>query len=213
MNKKSIDIYIDFKSPYAYLSIAPSIVFAEKNKLIINWLPYILEIPDYLGSAEVDNNGNIIKSERNAHQWRRVKYSYMDCRRYANLRNMTVRGPQKIWNTQLISIGLLWIKRNYSEFTITFINHVFEQFWNRKLDLESYEEICKVYEDIGINSNSFKEWAIDEGKKELDLIMNQAHENGVFGVPSYFIENELFWGREQLPLIEARLTNNYSNLI
>lgn len=213
MNKKSIDIYIDFKSPYAYLAIAPSIVFAEKNKLIINWLPYVLEIPDYLGSAEVDNDGNIIKSERNAHQWRRVKYSYMDCRRYANLRNMTVRGPQKIWNTQLISIGLLWIKRNYSELTITFVNHVFKQFWNRKLDLESYEEICKAFEDIGINSNSFKEWAIDEGQKELDLIINQAHENGVFGVPSYFIENELFWGREQLPLIEARLTNNYSNLI
>ena len=75
----------------------------KNNKLKINWLPYVLEIPDFLGSAKVDDQGNVIESNRNDHQWRRVKYSYMDCRRHANMRNIIVRGPQKIWNTQLIS--------------------------------------------------------------------------------------------------------------
>ena len=37
MKKKSIDIYIDFKSPYAYLAVEPSIIFAKKNNLNINW--------------------------------------------------------------------------------------------------------------------------------------------------------------------------------
>ena len=126
MKNNTIDVYIDFKSPYAYLAIEPSINFAKENKLNINWLPYVLEIPDYLGSAKVDANGKVIESNRNDHQWRRVKYSYMDCRRYANTRNITVRGPQKIWNTKLISIALLWTKINNYEHTESFINYVFK---------------------------------------------------------------------------------------
>lgn len=213
MKKKSIDIYIDFKSPYAYLAVEPSIIFAKKNKLNINWLPYVLEIPDFLGSAKVDDSGNIIESNRNDHQWRRVKYSYMDCRRYANTRNITVRGPQKIWNTQLISIALLWTKINNDSHTEALIKYVFKKFWKRKLDIENIDIIINLLNKKGINYNGFKEWAMDNGKKELDLIMSKAHRDGVFGVPSYVIKNELFWGREQLPMIKARLTDDYSKLI
>ncbi len=213
MEKKSIDIYIDFKSPYAYLAIKPSIEFARENKLNINWLPYVLDIPDYLGSAKVDSDRNIIENNRSDHQWRRVKYSYMDCRRYANTRDITLRGPLKIWNTELISIVLLWTKKNNNELILLFIDYVFENFWKRELDLENFETIHNVLREIGIKSNGLKEWSINDGKKELDLIRIKAHQNGIFGVPSYFINNELFWGREQLPMIKARLSGDYSRLI
>jgi len=213
MKNNSIDIYIDFKSPYAYLAVEPSICFSRENKLNINWLPYVLEIPDYLGSAKVDDHGNVLESNRNDHQWRRVKYSYMDCRRYANIRNITVRGPQKIWNTKLISIALLWTKINNNEHTELFIDYVFKNFWKRELDIENIDIIIEVLKKIGVHYNQFKEWTIDNGKKELDLVINKAHINGVFGVPSYVIKNELFWGREQLPMIKARLNGDYSKLI
>ncbi len=213
ITENTIDIYIDFKSPYAYLAVEPSIVFSKENKLNINWLPYVLEIPDFLGSAKVDDNGSILESNRNDHQWRRVKYSYMDCRRYANTRNITVRGPQKIWNTELISIALLWTKINNHELTELFINYVFKNFWKRELDLEKVSVIIEAFKKIGINYSEFKQWSISEGKKELEIITNTAHQNGVFGVPSYLIKNELFWGREKLPMIKARLTGDYSKLI
>ena len=213
MKNNSIDIYIDFKSPYAYLAVEPSILFSQENKLNINWLPYVLEIPDYLGSAKVDDHGNVLESNRNDHQWRRVKYSYMDCRRYANIRNITVRGPQKIWNTRLISIALLWTKINNDDQTESFINYVFLNFWKRELDIENIDVVINILKKIGINYNEFEEWSIDYGKKELDLVINKAHINGVFGVPSYVIKNELFWGREQLSMIKARLNGDYSKLI
>ena len=40
----------------------------------------------------------VIRAERNAHQWRRVRYLYMDCRRQARRRGLTIRGPRKIWD-------------------------------------------------------------------------------------------------------------------
>jgi 2-hydroxychromene-2-carboxylate isomerase len=212
MKNNIIEIYIDFKSPYAYLAIDSSIKFAKHNKLEINWLPFVLEIPDFLGSAKVDDQRNIIESDRNPHQWRRVKYSYMDCRRYANIRDITIRGPQKIWDTQLISIALLWTKNNHYELTELFIKYVFEKFWKRELDIEDNNVITNVLKHIGISTNGFKEWSINGGKKELEVIIEKGHEKGIFGVPSYYFDNELFWGREHLPMIEAIITNDYSKI-
>ena len=213
MNNNSISIYIDFKSPYSYLAIEPSKKFAKDLKLEINWLPYVLDIPEYLGSAKVDNKGKVLESSRNDHQWRRVRYSYMDCRRYANLRKMTVLGPQKIWNTKLVSIALLWVKKQNSLLIEDFIDHIFVNFWKRELDIENFDIVETIIEKCGISQSGFKEWKKNTGKNELDAIMNEAHEKGVFGVPSYIIEDELFWGREQIPLMRAKITGNYKAII
>ena len=78
----------------------------------IDRLPYTLDIPSYLGSAKVDGRGSVLEETRNAHQWRRVKYSYMDCRREANRSGLTIRGPQKIFDSSLANIGMLYAKQN-----------------------------------------------------------------------------------------------------
>jgi 2-hydroxychromene-2-carboxylate isomerase len=44
-----------------------------------------------------------------------------------------------------------------------------------------------------------------EGREELDRICRAAEAIGVFGVPSFVIDGELFWGREHLPDIRAIL--------
>src|SRR5208282_6426035 len=54
----------------------------------IDWLPYVLDILSFLGSARVDESGRVVEEQRNAHQWRRVRYSYMDCRRQAKNRGL-----------------------------------------------------------------------------------------------------------------------------
>ena len=71
MNDKQIDVYIDYKSPYAYLAIEPTWELERDYRVHINWLPYTLDIPDYLGSARVDEQGRVIEADRTPHQWRR----------------------------------------------------------------------------------------------------------------------------------------------
>ena len=95
MSNGSVDFYIDIKSPYAYLALDPAIKMFDKLGLKWNVWPYTLDIADYLGSATINNDGKIISSNRTPHQWHRVKYSYMDCRRMANLQGKTILGTQK----------------------------------------------------------------------------------------------------------------------
>ncbi|MFL6373564.1 MAG: 2-oxoglutarate dehydrogenase E1 subunit family protein, partial [Pyrinomonadaceae bacterium] len=43
----------------------------------------------------------VLEENRNPHQWRRVRYSYMDCRRQARKQGLVIRGTQKIWDSSL----------------------------------------------------------------------------------------------------------------
>src|ERR1700759_4898150 len=87
---QTIVVYTDYKSPYAYLAKDPTYELARDFPVSLDWRPYILDIPSYLGSARVDDAGQVIEETRNGHQWRRVRYSYMDCRRQARKRGLTI---------------------------------------------------------------------------------------------------------------------------
>src|SRR5438477_94412 len=87
----TLTAYTDYKSPYAYL--AKDLVYELQRDfpVRIDWLPYRLDIPSFLGSARLDDSGRVIEEQRNAHQWRRVRYSYMDCRRHRRVRGADLR--------------------------------------------------------------------------------------------------------------------------
>src|SRR5947207_475222 len=89
--QRQIQLYSDYKSPYAYLAKDLAYELEHETGVQLDWLPYTLDIPAYLGNAKVDAQGHASEESRNAHQWRRVKYSYMDCRREANRRGLTIR--------------------------------------------------------------------------------------------------------------------------
>jgi 2-hydroxychromene-2-carboxylate isomerase len=90
---RTVTAYIDYKSPYAFLAKDPAYELERDFSVRIDWLPYVLDIPSFLGSARVDDTGNVIEEQRNAHQWRRVRYSYMDCRRQARKRAGSIAVP------------------------------------------------------------------------------------------------------------------------
>ena len=133
MIASTIKVYTDYKSPYAYL--VKDLVYALERDtgVLVDWLPYTLDIPSYLGSATLDAGGKVVQESRNAHQWRRVKYSYMDCRREAGLRGLVIRGTQKIWDSSLANIGMLYAKQQ--GVLRAYHDRVFERFWKRDLDI------------------------------------------------------------------------------
>ena len=193
MPTREITVYIDYKSPYAYLAIGPTLGLQNEYDVRFEWLPYVLEIPLYLGSVE----------ERNEHQWRRVRYSYMDARRLANRRGLIVRGPKKIFDSSLASMGLLFAKRQnvfaaYNALT-------FERFWRRELDIEDRAAVQGVLDEAGANTRDLFAYFDREGRRELDGVMDDAHRLGVFGVPTFVLDGELFWGADSLPLLRERL--------
>jgi 2-hydroxychromene-2-carboxylate isomerase len=193
MAPHNVTIYIDYKSPYAYLIKDPACALEREFGIEFTWLPYVLNIPDFLGTVE----------GRNPHQWRRVRYSYMDARRLANRRGLTVRGPQKIFDSSTAAIGMIYAQRHR---TLRRYNDiVFERFWKRELDIEDREAIRQALAQSGAESAAFDEFADGEGRRELERIGRAAEAAGVFGVPTFVIDGELFWGGDRLWMVREKL--------
>jgi len=203
---QTIVAYTDYKSPYAYLAKDPTYELERAFPVRIEWRPYILDIPSYLGSARISDTGQVLEENRNGHQWRRVRYSYMDCRRQARKRGLTIRGTQKIWDSSLAAAGMLFAQRDDPAVFRRYHDIVFERFWQRALDIEDPAAVAAVLTEAGANGAAFPEQD-DALRTEVAAISRAAEADGVFGVPSFVVGGELYWGREHLPDIADILAN------
>jgi 2-hydroxychromene-2-carboxylate isomerase len=201
---RSITVYIDYKSPFAYLAKDPAYQLECDFQVRLEWLPYVLDIPSFLGSARLDADGGVLEENRNAHQWRRVRYSYMDCRRQARKRGLVIRGPRKIWDSTLAAAGMLYAQRTGDGVFRRYHDAVFERFWRRELDIEDVDVIAAVLTEAGADGPAFAAQA-QAGRDEAVAISRAAEANGVFGVPCFIIDGELYWGSGHLPDIRAML--------
>jgi 2-hydroxychromene-2-carboxylate isomerase len=201
---QKIKVYSDYKSPYAYLAKDLVYDLERETGVIVDWLPYTLDIPSYLGAATLDESGSVATQSRNAHQWRRVKYSYMDCRREANRRGLVIRGTQKIWDSSLANIGLLYAKER-GVFRC-YHDRVFDRFWKRELDIESIPVLTALLSDCGVDASDFAAYAQGEGRALLEEVQVEAEAAGVFGVTSILLPGgDLYWGREHFPRLTEML--------
>jgi 2-hydroxychromene-2-carboxylate isomerase len=186
-------LWSDYKSPYAFVAKAWAYDLEADYDIALQWRPYTLDIPSYLGSV----------TDRSPHQWRRVRYSYSDARRYANKQGLILRGPEKIFASRLAQIGMLYAEahgafRRYNDLA-------FERFWQRAFDVESIDAVAALLGEAGAPAAGFAAFAAGEGGIEHDRLREQAEAFGVFGVPTFVFEGELFWGGDRINLLRERL--------
>lgn len=154
----TITVYSDYKSPYAYLAKDRVYSLSRETGAAIDWRPYVLDIPQYLGSAVVGADGVVKEENRNAHQWRRVRYSYMDCRRQAGKRGLTIRGPRKIFNSASAAAGMLFAQRSGEAVFRHYHDTVFRRFWARDLDIEDIVALGTVLSEAGADGGAFADF-------------------------------------------------------
>ncbi len=193
MEAKPIKLYFDYKSPFAYLAKAEAYQLEEDYHVQIEWLPYVLDIPEALGDLQT----------RTKQQWRKIRYSYMDARRWANKRGLIVKGLQKIFDSSTASIGMLYARKQ-GKFR-AYHDRVYERFWKHELDIEDRQSIAAVLAEIGVNPEGFFAYLEREGRAELEVIQQRADADEIFGVPLFLVEGEMFWGHDRIPLVREKL--------
>jgi 2-hydroxychromene-2-carboxylate isomerase len=195
MEKPRVRIYTDYKSPYAYVANAALFALEDSEGVALEWLPYTLRIAEFMGSVE----------ERTPHFWRKVRYSYMDVRRFANAQGLTVKGPRRIYDAFYSSAGMLFALR-YGFFR-SYHDTMFRRFWNHELELDELSEITAVIAGLGGSAGAFVDYVNGPARTEHDRIIDDAEALGVFGVPTMVFNGELFWGGDRVDLLVERIKN------
>ena len=185
-------LWTDYVSPYAFVAKAGAYELERDYEIVLEWRPYTLDIASFQQSVEA----------RDPHHWRRVRYAYMDARRFANKQGLTLMGPKKIFYARPLNAGMLFARR-HGVFR-AYNDMAFERFWRRELDAESVEAVEALLIEAGAPPG-FAAFLAGEGGAQHDRLRGEAEASGVFGVPTFVFDGELFWGGDRLGLLRERL--------
>jgi hypothetical protein len=96
---------------------------------------------------------------------------------------LTVRGTEKIWDTTLPGMGLLWAKAQGDSILRRYSALTFERFWKRELDVEDVTVVEAVLRESGAGVSGFREHAL-EGRREY-LALQESIRRRHLGVPGH----------------------------
>lgn len=189
-----ITAYTDFRSPYTFVAKAEVYRWQEDFGVSIDWWPFTTPLEDVFGPGE----------GRNARQLRKIKYMYTNVRRLAAAQGLTIRGTKRIFDPTPAHIGLLQAKDD--GIFRAYHDTVFERVFRRELDPDNADHVRATIGELGGDTAAYSA-RLEGGAAELAAIDRQAEAQGVFGVPSFILDGELFWGTDTLPQIRDRLAS------
>jgi len=195
MENPRVRIYTDYKSPYAFVANRRLFDLDDKYGVELEWLPYTLRVAEFMGTVE----------ERTPHFWRKVRYAYMDARRYANAQGLTMKGPRRIYDAFYASVGMLFAQRR--GFFRPYHDTVFRRFWSHDLEIDDLAAIAEVIASVGGSPEDFEAYVAGPARAEHDRIIDEAETLGVFGVPTMVFNGELFWGGDRIDMLIERIRN------
>jgi 2-hydroxychromene-2-carboxylate isomerase len=126
----------------------------------------------------------------------------MDARRVANKQGLTLMGPKKIFYARPANAAMLYAQK-HGAFR-AYNDLAFGRFWRRAFDPENVAEVEALLAEAGAPPG-FGGFLAGDGGAEHDRLRNEAEASGVFGVPTFVFEGELFWGGDRLGLLRERL--------
>jgi 2-hydroxychromene-2-carboxylate isomerase len=191
---RKVDLWIDLRSPYSYLAKDPAYALEEEFGVELSLRPYTLDI------AGAYNVNDPKAAERGL---RRIKYLYADVRRFANQRGMIIFGPKKIFDPMLVHLA--WLFAESHGRGRAFIDAAYPRFFKRELDYEDRGAIVALLQEIGAPKAGFDDFAAAEGVAALAAHQAEAEGQGVFAVPTFVVDGELFWGQDRIDFVRAKL--------
>ena len=194
----SLIVYTDYKSPYAFVADAAIRAIALQYPVHLDWRPYTLRIEEFMGTVEA----------RTVHNWRKVRYGYMDARRMANRQGLIMKGPRRIYRGELSSTGLLFAQDH--EFFDAYHASTFERFWRHDLDIDSLEEMSRHIDALGASGADFVRFAQGEGGARERRLVGEAEALGIFGVPMMIFDDQLYWGGDRLAMVREAIEQTLS---
>ena len=124
-----------------------------------------------------------------------------DCKLWAEKYNIIFKFNNyfPINTLDLMRCVLVAEKKNFVQ---NFINKIFDAIWKDGLNLNDNTIVEKLLKNLDINPKTFLMEAVDHKiKDELKKRTDDAYKKGIFGTPSFIVNNKMFWGQDRLEFV------------
>ncbi|MGD0075113.1 MAG: DsbA family protein [Candidatus Binataceae bacterium] len=192
-NLLEVKLYFAYTSPYTYLAMAPAYALEETHRVRVRFIPFAVKIRHVYGDM----------GKRSEKDMYKLRYLYRDARRLASERGITIRAPQRIFNARRVATAGLYADK-CGKFR-PFSDRVFERFFKRELDVEDPAAIEAILEEVGLDPADFRRYAEKDGPAELAAAFAEGDRDQIFGVPTFVVEGEPFWGSDRVEWVIKKL--------
>jgi 2-hydroxychromene-2-carboxylate isomerase len=87
-----------------------------------------------------------------------------------------------------------------------FMDAVFHAIWVDSRNLNDPVTVAQVLTDAGFDAAALLGMANEQATKDqLKAVTMRAVERGVFGAPTFFVGEEMFWGQDRIEQVKAAL--------
>ena len=188
-----VTVVVDFKSPAAYLAIEPARALESRLGQTFAWLPLAAPGTGRAKAASPDE-------DRGARH-RRIRTEYLDndLRRYAADRGLDLGEVHREIDTTLASLGLLWLRERAPARAGDYVARVFDRIWRDNADPSN---VAFVEAALGEAANGFSAYSNAAGPGELAAVREEMVSLGVWNAPAFLLHDEVFIGRQHLPIVE-----------
>jgi 2-hydroxychromene-2-carboxylate isomerase len=198
-SKKHIDFYFDFASPYSFLAYA-ELKKAQSNNIKFNLIPVVL------GAIMKERNVHTIPMLSAHHN--KARYYLQDMHDWAQFRKIDFNFSPHFPLRSVSALRLALVEPKLIEL-------LFNAAWLKEKDIGSEEVLRELLEKSGFDAQALIEKSQSLAIKEcLRQNTDTALKRGLFGVPSFFIDDELFFGQDRFLQIAQKLkdVNNEETL-
>ncbi len=193
---KTFEFWFDFGSPAAYLAFTqiPSIETATGAKAIYR--------PMLLGGV-FQATGNHSPATIPA----KGKYTFNDFTRYAKRYGVPFnKNPHFPINTLLLMRGAVGMQLQQPEKFTAYCNSMFQAVWVDALNMNDPATVDSALHKAGFDPQKLLALANDQVTKDtLKALTSEAVSRGVFGAPTFFVDNQMFWGQDRIDFVKEAL--------
>jgi len=135
------------------------------------------------------------------------KYIFVDFKRFADSYGVALNNNPffPIITTTLMRM-LTGLQMRSDDRMHEFMDVIFKAIWVDALNLNDPQVVEQVLNDANFDSSDLFDLANkQETKDRLKDVTTQAVERGVFGAPTFFVGEQMFWGQDRMDQLKAAL--------
>ena len=192
----SLDFYFDFSSPYGYLAAERIDGLAAKHGRAVTWRPMLL------GAVFQKIGGSPLVDPP-----MKGPYSRHDMLRSARLHGIAFNVPDNFpVNSIAACRAYYWLADGDPAIARDFALALYRGYFTDNRDLSQPETVIQAAQAQGVDADALVAAVQDQAVKDRLRAENDAAiERGVFGSPTVFVGDEMFWGHDRLDMIDRWL--------
>jgi 2-hydroxychromene-2-carboxylate isomerase len=187
--RDKIEFWFEFGSNYSYLSVMRIEAVAAQYGVGIVWKPFLLG--PIFKSFGWDTSPFVLQKEKGEYVWTDMA---RQCRKYALPWTRPSSFPRLAllpMRVALIGAEQPWIGEYCRK--IMLLNFAEDR------DIDSQDAVGEILVQLGLPAGEIiNDARAEQNKRRLREQTETARAKGIFGAPTFFVGNEMFWGNDRL---------------